>query len=282
MKVIIPSHIYAEIDFFVQLSPIECSGLGRIKLNEDGDYVVTSVYLPKQENTSVTTEMEKIAVTSLHYSSRKDEGTLNWWWHSHVDMATNWSGTDHDTMEEFGSNGFLVSTVFNKRRDMRSCYFQAQTDILASVKVDNLETEVKYFVDEATKKLWTKKFNDNCKKKVSAPIPNAFYPTTNHFDINGMPEREYLEWEDREITRLNKGPKLRNKGNTFTSKLNNLMSPDKQYDWLEYCAMLAGDTMLKITPKKLYKFIMSYSCDFEAMELSVVNELSLREQEDAI
>jgi hypothetical protein len=282
MKVIIPSEIYAQIDYYVQICDVEVSGLGRIKLNEDGDYVVTSVYLPKQENTSVTTELDEDAIASLLYTSRKDEGTLNFWWHSHVDMATNWSGTDHDTMEEFGSNGFLVSTVFNKRREMRSCYYQAQTDILAKVKVDNLETEIKHFVPKKVEDVWAKQFKENCKEKVSAPIPNAFYPTTNRFDINGMPEREYLEWEDREITRLNKGPKLRNKGNTFTSKLNNLMSPDKQYDWLEYCAMLAGDTMLKITPKKLYKFIMSYNCDFEAMELGVVNELSLREQENAI
>ncbi|NJK32335.1 MAG: hypothetical protein HC927_07960, partial [Deltaproteobacteria bacterium] len=47
---------------------------------------------------------------------------LRWWWHSHVDMAVRWSGTDHDMFRGYTESpgSWLLGTVLNKRGEMCS------------------------------------------------------------------------------------------------------------------------------------------------------------------
>ena len=38
-------------------------------------------------------------------------------------MSVFWSGTDMDTIKKLGEGGWFLSTVFNKKHEMRSAYY---------------------------------------------------------------------------------------------------------------------------------------------------------------
>lgn len=108
----------------------EISGLGNVFYDKE-DHVlrVTDVYLLEQENTGSTTDISEKAVGKLMYQHHllqkkgEIEGELRFWWHSHVDMGVFWSGTDRETIIQLGQGGWFLSTVFNKKEEMKSCVF---------------------------------------------------------------------------------------------------------------------------------------------------------------
>lgn len=169
MKVKILPEVHAQIMYYVHKSSVEISGLGRIEKSSDGTMVVTKVYLLEQVNTGTSTDLNADAVAKLQFSSREDKGHLNFWWHSHVNMGAFWSGTDMATIEQFGKNGYLLATVFNKRGEYKTAYYQGGTDFLPSLFVDDIETEFSYLptANEATQ--WEAEFTTKCKEKVWAP-----------------------------------------------------------------------------------------------------------------
>lgn len=126
----IPSHIYGQILGYVCGCSVEISGMGQLERYKDG-YIVTKVHLPKQKCTSVETEMDADDLGVLEYECEdgmfKDYGELAWWWHSHVDMPTFWSGTDHEAMVKLSANGRILSTVFNRKFEMRTAYRQGES-----------------------------------------------------------------------------------------------------------------------------------------------------------
>lgn len=165
MKVYIPAHIHAEIMYFVNKSNIEISGLGRLTKLKDGSFMVSKVYLLKQENSSASTDLCEEAVANLLYESREDKGDLNFWWHSHVNMGVFWSGTDMDTIKQFGKKGYLVSTVFNKKGEHRTSYFQGATDFLPEIFLDELKTEFRHIPMQSDVDRWEKEYTEKCATK---------------------------------------------------------------------------------------------------------------------
>lgn len=165
MKVYIKPECYAEIQHYVAKSSVEISGLGRIQKASDGSMVVTSVYLLKQENGPASTDIDPEAMSSLLYETRNDPGDLNFWWHSHVNMNVFWSGTDMDTITDFGSKGYLLSTVFNKKGEYRTAYYQAPTGFLPHVFVDDIDTEFGYIPTADQAKIWDTNYDTLCTEK---------------------------------------------------------------------------------------------------------------------
>lgn len=185
MKLHIPAHIYAEIDYYVQHEKDEISGLGRIVQEEDGTMRVTKVYLIKQENGPTTTDLDEDAVAKLLFDSREDEGDMNFWWHSHNDMKAFWSGTDHDTIKDLGKNGFIVATVFNHARDHRTAYFQGADGFKPEVFIDNIPTSfhAMYTQEECDK--YDKNIKDCVVKRTYGNgFPNYYSGNnySNHYD----------------------------------------------------------------------------------------------------
>jgi hypothetical protein len=161
MKLIIDAKVYAQTMFLVNKCDKEISGLGKVKVQ--GDIVrVTKMYLLKQRCTGSSTDIEPNAVSELLFEAYNDggiqEGELLWWWHSHVDMGVFWSGTDMSTIKEFGGNGRIFATVFNKKAEMKSAYFQAGTDVYPQVFVDNIETTIDLGLTDSDKALLTAEF----------------------------------------------------------------------------------------------------------------------------
>jgi hypothetical protein len=174
MKVYITPQCHSKIMYFVRKAKVEISGLGRVQKAADGSMVVTSVYLLKQENGPASTDIDPEAMATLLYESRNDPGDLNFWWHSHVDMGVFWSGTDMQTIYDFGGKGYLLATVFNKKNEHRTAYYQGSNGFLPEVFVDNLDTSFAYLPTEAEHTEWENLFTTLCTEKKWEPIPGRY------------------------------------------------------------------------------------------------------------
>lgn len=162
MQVKIPYTEYEKIMFFVDKSSVEISMMARVK--HIGDvFEITKVYLLDQENSGTSTDIDASALAKLMYESRNDEGDLNCWIHSHVDMPVFWSGTDLATIKEIGTNGYLLALVFNKSKEYRAAYYQGSTSFLPSCFVDEINMEVTYPLTDTT--AWEKEYEDKCRAR---------------------------------------------------------------------------------------------------------------------
>lgn len=175
MKIIINQKVYEEVMYLVDKCDKEISGLGKVKIIGDEVHIVKQ-YLLDQEVTATTTDIDEDAVSKLLYEAHQDggleEGELLWWWHSHVDMGVFWSGTDHATIKEFGKNGRIFATVFNKKREMRSAYYQAGNGIYPQCFVDNIETGIMSMLTPEHRKALDEQFEVKVREKKWKPKHN--------------------------------------------------------------------------------------------------------------
>jgi len=121
MKVVIPQDVHDKIMYWVKNTDIEVSGLGKVVLDKATQtFTVTSAILCKQTGTGTTTSIPAAEVAKAMFETREQEGTLAFWWHSHVKMAAFWSGTDTATIEDTAQGGLCVATVFNHMGDTKT------------------------------------------------------------------------------------------------------------------------------------------------------------------
>jgi hypothetical protein len=99
--------------------PLEVSGFGKV-VRAGSHLHVSKVYLLKQENTSGSTILDAGALSQAMYLYKDEPGDFNFWWHSHHSMAAFFSTTDHDTIKDLGSNGWLLATCFNNRGETKT------------------------------------------------------------------------------------------------------------------------------------------------------------------
>ena len=119
-KLYVDPIMWAEVMHMVMLSDVEISFMCDLKY-VDGLPYVYAWHLPKQTNTSTTTEMDAESVGQIPIPIG---GYTNVWIHSHVDMKAFWSGTDSDTSEQLGKHGFMYSIVVNRKHEYKCCYLQ--------------------------------------------------------------------------------------------------------------------------------------------------------------
>lgn len=167
-----------KINEWVRLSPVEVSGLGKVVATPDGLYV-TEVYMPKQTNSATETEFDDNDMADLHFDTKDVEGTLTYWWHSHVNMAVNWSGTDRDTIKKMASRGLCLASVFNKQGEIRTTFAHngAPDKGIPAMYVDNIELKIATLNDHLLEKEWREK----CTEKKYTPPPmtgHTLYPNS--------------------------------------------------------------------------------------------------------
>lgn len=181
-KIILDRMIYHKIMHWVDKSSDEVSGLGTVVQQEDGSFKVIEVMLLPQKNTSGTTDIEAEDVAKAMYELREAEGSLNFWWHSHVNMAVFWSGTDRSTIEEFGNaggqGGFVVATVFNKKYEMRSAvYVNSPVNGGMKIFMDEVDTRIVTFLDTELVAAWDAEYEKNVKPRThSLPSTTVYRP----------------------------------------------------------------------------------------------------------
>ncbi len=243
MKIIIREDVYQEIDYYVQKSHIEISGLGRMIKRKDGAYEVIKVYLLDQENSAASTDLDADAVAKLMFETREDEGMLNFWWHSHVNMIVYMSPTDTATMKQFGDNGFLVGTVFNKKRELFSAYYQGETEILPSLYIDKVETTIEKTVDPEREKDWEANYDAKAKVKARKPLCQGGKKTPAH--PYGT-EDYYINLMDKTLT------------------------VDRQYRLETACAEYDDVTYMELTYKRTWDIFLKHKSCIEAVEKAAV------------
>ncbi len=168
--------VHAKIMHWVHKASGECSGLGKVDI-QGGDFRVIDACLLKQENGAASTEIDASAITKAMFEMRLSPGHLNFWWHSHVEMGVFWSGTDLDTIREIGKNGFVVSSVFNKKNEVKSAVYIKPSEILPECFFDDLPT---HFISQVTKEdreAWDKEFEEKCK---SISYRGGLWPEKNY------------------------------------------------------------------------------------------------------
>lgn len=133
MKYRIEANALEKIWLWVQLAPGEIQGFGRVVLDPDGTPRVTDVFILKQTCTGVSASMDEEAIALMLNNAILQNippEELRFWWHSHADMDTFWSGTDTGTIEHMLNESFLLSLVVNKKRGMKS-----RIDILNPLRI---------------------------------------------------------------------------------------------------------------------------------------------------
>jgi proteasome lid subunit RPN8/RPN11 len=167
-KVRLATTAYQKIMHWVHMTNFEVSGLGLVKYDKaTHTYFVKEVYLLEQKNTSGDTEIEDSAYAALEMETKdiqsEENGWLNFWWHSHVNMGVFWSQTDMACINKFSQHGYWLATVFNKKAEMRSAIAIGEP---VGAFQDNLPTEVDLgMTDEEIAAL-----NQEYKDKVTNPV----------------------------------------------------------------------------------------------------------------
>lgn len=236
MNVNISNEAMFKINHWVNKSPVEISGLGKVIREDNGDLLVTDVYLLEQENTSTETELDATAISKLMFQTKDVEGDLSFWWHSHVNMGVFWSSTDMQAIHQLGEYGYVVATVFNKKGEKRTAYYQGEKDTVPKIFIDDITTkQVFVHSSDLTAKL-DEEFIAKCKQKVYVPTSYGNIGKSNlsiydkddkYFGNN--PDYVWDEFENRYTFKKEKYTPPAKKGN----QLNLLDYEDEELDELE-------------------------------------------------
>lgn len=166
IEVVINLDCYQKIMHWVNMSNFEVSGFGKVQ-NKDGKLIVTSVTLLKQENSTGSTDIEGEAIAKAMYELRDEPGDFNFWWHSHVNMSVFWSETDTDAIASIGKNGWVLASVFNKKNEILSLYYQNNNNNLPAIVIDEIPTTIDYSIkNKELEKELTTEYKDKVTNKI--------------------------------------------------------------------------------------------------------------------
>lgn len=240
VSVEIPVKNREKIQFYVDNCETEVGGMGLLVWEARKDTlvgVVKEVYCLSQEVTASTTDLDAEAVADLVYDTRNEEGSISYWWHSHVEMGVFWSDTDMKAMKEMlpeKDGGKMIAGVFNKHREMNHAYLSVPSvDEGPGIFIDNIKLIIKPngIFSSIEEELMLREIEEKLReKKVVYPKYKygnyqGIYPE-NAFDENEIVSEnetmieayERLEWEEQQrrrnkIKRKSKYSKYINEGN---------------------------------------------------------------------
>lgn len=103
----------------------------------DEDYMITDVFVPVQEVTGVTTDIEAAAHAALVFQLDQagyDVNQLLYWGHSHVNMSVSPSVTDEEQLAEYIEHmetaTFFLRGIHNKRGEVKMDVFDVGNNVL--------------------------------------------------------------------------------------------------------------------------------------------------------
>lgn len=137
-KVYIYDEALNKMNEYIEQCKLEIGWLGCAK-RVDNNFLITDVFLFKQEVHSATTEITTEGLSEFAMElmeSNEDEGLEIWnnmrvWGHSHVDMATSPSGQDEKQIEVFmeNDNDFFIRLIGNKQGHLRIDVYDFKTGV---------------------------------------------------------------------------------------------------------------------------------------------------------
>lgn len=167
-NLVIPDAVYQKVMFWINKSNQEVSGFGSLNYDADkGLFTVRDAILLKQKVGPASTEIDPAAIGKAMYEMRDEPNALKWHWHSHVNMGVFWSADDRKLIDELGSQGWILASVFNKSREVRTafstmmdCELMGQK-VVKEVFIDEIPTVVERFLPEDDVKQWEAQFSAN-------------------------------------------------------------------------------------------------------------------------
>jgi hypothetical protein len=109
---------YAVMYYATQAAEGEVSGLGKVKKVGRNKWELTEAIILGQNASAGYTVLSDKAMSEFLYrlaKQKKDPSEYNFWWHSHVDMPTFWSGVDEENARRLTKNREFISLVMNKK-----------------------------------------------------------------------------------------------------------------------------------------------------------------------
>lgn len=189
-EVRIQDMVYKKVMHWVHKCPEEISGMGVVQVI-DGHPTVTEAFLFKQQNTGASTELDGGEIADMLYDmhAAKIQGDLRWWWHSHVNMSVFWSGTDKDTINQLGSNGWISATVFNKRNEVKSAILTSQP---LKIFLDNVPTVIQSALPAEITAAWDKSYEEKVFTRKYSYVSE--FPVG--FSTRGKEVGDAIDWGD--------------------------------------------------------------------------------------
>lgn len=148
-KVYIYDEALNKMNEYIEQCKLEIGWLGCAK-RVDNNFLITDVFLFKQEVHSTTTEITTEGLSEFAMElmeSNEDEGLEIWnnlrvWGHSHVDMGTSPSGQDEKQIDVFmeNDNDFFIRLIGNKQGHLRIDVY----DFKVGVQYSELDYNVLY------------------------------------------------------------------------------------------------------------------------------------------
>lgn len=156
---------YDKMRAYTEICTMEIGWFGYVKkLDNGGGYLITDVYLLKQEVHSTTTEINPEAELE-HFSTMTEEqiNTNRLWGHSHVNMAPSPSGQDDNQAKEHlkGVDDFYIRLITNKENKYNITIYDKIANLV--VNTDTIITYDPSLIE--LRQSITKEINEKVKEK---------------------------------------------------------------------------------------------------------------------
>jgi hypothetical protein len=129
---------------WVQCCDIEVGWLGCADMCDDGNLLITDVFLPDQDCHSTTTELTPEGIADLGMKLMGEDDAANipvdspdyrankllFWGHSHINMGVSPSGQDDDQMRQFTERDWFIRGIFNKKGDAEFFIYYFKTGFI--------------------------------------------------------------------------------------------------------------------------------------------------------
>lgn len=218
VSVILPLHVYHKLRAYTNLVDKEITGLGLVQTITPTKFKITDIYLLKQTVSAAECEIEPEATAQLMerlINEGKNPSELRFWWHSHANMATFWSGTDSRTSEQFKGTEYLISLVINHAGEMR-CKLSYYNPI--EITIDNIEIIVESLSIG-------QEVIDECKKEIEELVHMRTWLSNNDKDKK----------DDRKLTKKEKKEKKKKeKQGSLIADQDYYYEEGEQYDSITY------------------------------------------------
>ena len=178
IKVHIEKHAWNKMHGWCKAAESEVSGVGLCTV-KGSIFTVYDVFFPKQYCSGSYTEIDDAALLKLNYhvhKNKKNVEDIKFWWHTHYNFNTFWSGTDDNTAQTMmKANGeWQLSVVINQAGD-----WLARADFMEpfNMTVDNLPI---FLINNSRKRKRKRNFKTDIKKWVyplsARPVPEGKDP----------------------------------------------------------------------------------------------------------
>ena len=188
-RVILQEHVKRKMYGWCNAATTEVSGVGLIR-PQGRDFEVYEVFFPKQYCSTGWTELDQNSLSELMVWLHKNKYNLEdlrYWWHTHYNFATFWSGTDENMarrMLKRGRNYWSASTVINQ-----AGHSLTRIDLVDPVAmcIDNVDT-----LYGGGRRCRRERFHVDIKKNV---LPIEQMPNYNRCEMDERPIEQAIKPE---------------------------------------------------------------------------------------